>query len=277
MVRRALLIGINEYQNVRRLRGCGNDVFNLSGVLRELAGFDLDEVRVLAHDRATRQRIEDRIDWLVSDARPGDLLVLHFSGHGSQVRDVNGNELRDDLDEILCPYDMDWNGTFITDDYLQGKLQVPDGVVLEVILDACHSGQGSEPGEPVVASSSSFDMDPDRISRFVEPPPDILNRHAGQDLSLKRLFRRAPAAGHLVLWSACGESQTAADARINGVFNGAFSFFFCEHLRRTNGNLTRLELLERVKASLAEAGFTQVPELSAPESLLHARPFSLDP
>jgi hypothetical protein len=273
MTRKALLIGINQYENVTSLKGCGNDVFNLSGVLREFAGFDSAEVRAVAHDRATKKRIEDRIDWLLSGAKAGDLLVLHFSGHGSQVRDRNQNELSDDLDEILCPYDMDWDGTFITDDYLQERLRVPSGVVLEVILDTCHSGQGSEQvGFSGLAPNVS---DPDRQPRFIEPPVDILIRHSGESLPAKRLFRSPTVASHVALWSACAEFQTAADARINGVFNGAFTFYFCEHLRQTQGTIARSELLRRVKNSLAQAGFTQVPELSAPANLKAIRPFSL--
>ncbi|MFZ5890753.1 MAG: caspase family protein [Myxococcota bacterium] len=273
MARRALLIGINEYRTINNLRGCGNDVFNVSGLLREQAGFQSSEIRALAHDRATKRNIEERIGWLVNDARRGDVLVLHFSGHGTQVRDRNGSELNDSLDEVLCPYDMDWDGTFISDDYLRDKLQVPDGVVLEVILDACHSGQGST---QVSFSGSGVNVsDPDRQPRFIEPPVDILVRNAGQRLPVKRLFRSPSVRSHVVLWSACAEFQTAADARINGVFNGVFTFYFCEHLRQSGGALSRAELLSRVQTSLAQAGYSQIPELSAVDALQSARTFSL--
>ena len=39
-----------------------------------------------------------------------------------KIRDRDGDELKDQLDEILCPHDMDWDGTFITDDDLKDIL-----------------------------------------------------------------------------------------------------------------------------------------------------------
>ncbi len=271
MARRALLVGINEYQSVTNLRGCGNDVSNVVQLLTQVSGFEAQEVRAVAHDRATKLAIERRLAWLVDGAKKGDLLVFHFSGHGSQVRDREGDELEDGLDELLCPYDMDWDGTFITDDYLRQHLRVPAGVVLEVILDACHSGEGSVvTGFP---SPTPAATDPNRQPRFAQPPVDIVTRHAGQSLPVRRLLRDANPSP-VALWAACAEFQTAADAQIDGVFNGAFTFYFCKLLRESNG-LTRSELLGRVKASLAQAGYTQVPELSAPAALKNAPPFRL--
>lgn len=235
MANRALLIGINEYRTLNPLRGCGNDVFNVSTVLREFAGFGTMDVRALAHDRATKKNIEERLAWLVDGAQPGDLLVLHFSCHGTQIRDRNGSDLGDGLDEVLCPHDMDWDGNFISDEYLQQRLRVPKGVVLEVILDACHSGQGSNrvsfsstPNAPTLAEND------DVRARFVEPPVDILIRQGGADLNVRRLFRGPGASkAGVALWSACADFQTAADARIEGIFNGAFTYYLCEHPGKT--------------------------------------------
>jgi hypothetical protein len=264
------LIGIDDYQNVTRLRGCGNDVSNLFDVLSNFAGFTSNQVRAVANDRATKAAIETRIEWLVADAKPGDLLVLHLSCHGSQFRDRNGDELDDGLDEVICPFDMSFDDNYITDDYLDEKLVVPDGVVLEVILDACHSGTGSvQTGLP---SAAPVDHDVNRRPRFVQPPVDIALRHVGQPLKTQRLFRgRSPTS--TVLWSACADFQTAADARIDGSFNGAFTFHLCKHIRESAASLTRAELLSRVRSSLAQAGFTQVPELSAGSAMRALPPF----
>lgn len=276
MARKALLVGVNDYENVTRLRGCGNDVYDMSLLLKERAGFDTMDVRAVADDRATRDNIENRIEWLVSGAKAGDLLVFHFSGHGTQVRDRDDDdELEDGLDEVLCPYDMDWDGRHISDDYLRAKLRVPDGVVLEVILDCCHSGQGSTQVAFSGTSESSSSDAREHRPRFIEPPVDILIRHSGTELPVQRLFRSAARASSTVLWSGCAESQTAADARFNGRFNGAFTYYFCEHLRQSQGALTRAELLERVRGSLSQAGYSQTPELAAPAPLKGARVFSL--
>ena len=69
--------------------------------------------------RATKANIMDRIQLAVRAAEPGDVLVFYYSGHGSQIRDRDGDELADSLDEVICPYDMDWDSnTFILDDDL---------------------------------------------------------------------------------------------------------------------------------------------------------------
>jgi len=275
MNKRALIVGINNYRDINRLRGCVNDTTNLRIALEEFAGFDVDQVRLLLDEEATKAAIEGELRWLVRDAAPGDLLVLHFSGHGSQVRDRDDrDELRDQLDEILCPWDMGWDGTFINDDYLDTVLQVPEGVVLEVILDCCNSGgSGSELDVPGSSLAPASDAEPDRLPRFVQPPLDVASRHAGASLPQRRLLeRREP--NRLAMWSACADSQTAADARIDGIPNGAFTFYFCKHLREAEGAITRAALLEQVKMSLSQAGYSQVPELAAPPEFLHEHPFT---
>jgi len=273
MRRKAIVVGINEYASQPALRGCVNDTTNMGLVLAQFAGFGTDDVQVISDELAGKRDIEDQLEWLVSGASAGDLLAFHFSGHGSRVPDQDEpDEPVDHLDEILCPYDMAWNGAFITDDYLRRRLDVPAGVVLEVILDACHTGDAdAELGVAAPAPS----LDPDRSARFLEPPAALANANASpRDLPTNRLFRGARAP-RVALWSACGATQTAADARIGSLFNGAFTFYFCKHMRESRGDLSRRELLTRIRRSLAADGYSQIPELAAPPELAAARPFHL--
>jgi hypothetical protein len=144
MAKKALLVGINDYKQVNDLRGCVNDVLDMHFSLRSLFGFQTREIRVLTDSRATKDNILHRLKWLVQGAKAGDYLIFHFSGHGSQIRDRDGDEeLTDHLDELICPHDMDWDGSYITDDTLNSIFKgVPEGVLLEVFLDCCHSGTG---------------------------------------------------------------------------------------------------------------------------------------
>lgn len=273
MKRKALLIGINNYQRVGDLGGCVNDVTNLRMILKQFGGFSNNDIRVIADSRATKSEIERRLGWLTTGAEPGDLLIMHFSGHGAQIRDRGEqDELSDDLDELICPFDMDWDGAFITDDELRRHLVVPPGVALEVVLDCCHSGEGQVTVGAAAPASSNV---PGRKARFLMPPVDILSRHEGEALrATRRLFRSRPASD-LVLWSGCAEFQTAADAQIGGTDNGAFTFFLCQHLRESQGRITRRELLARVRASLQQAGFPQIPELAASAGRAADVPFAL--
>jgi metacaspase-1 len=266
MKSRALLAGVNKYRMEGcDLQGCVNDVTNVRDVLLKHFGFAVGDIRVIVDERATKKAIVDRLGWLVKGARKGDRLLFHFSGHGSQIRDRDGDELKDHLDEILCPHDMDWDGTFVTDDTLSEIFgDLPKGINLEVLLDCCHSGTGTRQ----VFAAEGLPRELSFKPRFIEPPVDILCR-LEDDLPVRRIVRPSNplrgvatemAEGH-VLFSGCRANQTSADAMIGGHYNGAFTYYFCKHLRDTKGQAVRSDLLKRVRASLKFNGFDQVPQL----------------
>ncbi len=262
MTRKALLVGVNKYKMAGSdLNGCVNDVTNVRHILMTYFGFSVKEIRVVIDERATKANIMKRLEWLVKGAKTGDQLLFHFSGHGSQIRDRDGDELKDGMDEILCPYDMDWDGTYIVDDDLNklfGKL--PKGVNLDVLLDSCHSGTATREMRGPEGS------DGNRVvrARYLPPPVDILCREE-DGLPVRRLMRGNPAPINHVLFSGCRDNQTSADALIDGVYNGAFTYYFCKNLRDANGAVSRAELLKRLRASLKFNKYDQVPQLEAPE------------
>lgn len=78
--------------------------------------------------------------WLVQGCQPGDSLVFHFSGHGSQQRNYTGDEV-DGYDETLCPLDFETQGMIVDDEINAAIVRpLPHGVKLHAIIDACHSG-----------------------------------------------------------------------------------------------------------------------------------------
>ena len=103
MKREALLVGINDYYGVNDLQGCINDVTNVRSILKTFFGFENTDIRVLTDSRATKQNILSRLEKMVRNAVSGDYLIFHFSGHGSQIRDREGDELADHMDELICP------------------------------------------------------------------------------------------------------------------------------------------------------------------------------
>lgn len=78
--------------------------------------------------------------WLAQGSQPGDSLVFHYSGHGSQQRNYSGDEA-DGYDETLCPLDFETQG-MIVDDEINAALvrPIPRGAKLHALIDACHSG-----------------------------------------------------------------------------------------------------------------------------------------
>ena len=139
--KKALIVGINKYRIPGNdLNGCVNDAEIMYNLLTTQFKFDPTNVRVLVDERATKRGILERLEWLLTGYKLGDELIFYYSGHGSQVRDRNGDELEDQLDEILCPYDLNWDD-LLTDDYLGALFkQIPKGVYLSMVCDSCHSG-----------------------------------------------------------------------------------------------------------------------------------------
>jgi hypothetical protein len=265
MSNKALLVGVNKYKLPGSdLQGCVNDATNVRDVLLKYFNFTVKDIRVLVDGRATKKAILDRLKWLVKDAKSGDRLLFHFSGHGSQIRDRDGDELKDSLDEIICPHDMDWDGTYIVDDDLKAVFaKLPAGVHLEVLLDSCHSGSATR--AVMDPASHLTPINPGAVrQRFLAPPMDILCRQLDEDdLPMTRMLKSANPANH-ALFSGCRDNQTSADAYIGGTYNGAFSYYFCKHLRDTQGVIPRAELLKRLRASLKHENYDQVPQLECP-------------
>lgn len=257
MGNKTLLVGINKYKIPGAdLNGCVNDVTNIRDNLLKYFGFTTKDIRVLVDERATKKNIITRLTWLVDKAKAGDRLLFHYSGHGSQIVDRDGDELKDKMDEIICPHDMDWDGNFISDDDLNAIFKnIPKGVNLEVLLDSCHSGTGTREMMAISRLSTEFSFKP----RFLPPPVDIACR-MDEDMDIRRLFRGGNPINH-VLFAGCRDNQTSADSYINGSYNGAFTYYLCRHLRDTQGKIKRSEMLKRVRASLKFNGFSQIPQL----------------
>ncbi|MGA2378346.1 MAG: caspase family protein [Spirochaetia bacterium] len=277
MSRKALLVGINDYPGTQNdLQGCVNDITNIYDILVKYFSFLPADIVMLSNSRARKSAIVDGLKSMLGSGKEGDTLVFHYSGHGSQVPDMEGDE-PDGKDEVICPYDFDWSDGFIKDDDIASLITgMRKGVRLEVILDSCHSGTGTreiilDRSSLAVARPSGMDAvslwnSPQCIRpRFLAPPPDVALRADeifGRELPLRRIARGDPM--NHVLWAACRSDQYSADAEIGGRPAGAFTYYFCRHVRDTQGKVTREQLLKLVRASLKHEGFSQVPQLEGP-------------
>ena len=76
MAKKALLVGINDYNGRGDLKGCVNDILDMHFTLGSVFDFVNEEVRVLTDRRATSEAIKHRLNWLVKDAKDGDYLVF---------------------------------------------------------------------------------------------------------------------------------------------------------------------------------------------------------
>ena len=143
--RRALLIGIDKYQNVSPLNGPVNDAKEMANFITGSGSFQGADIQLLLDAEATKKNILAAVEkWLIEGTGPGDEAFLFYSGHGFQQPDMDGDEA-DRLDETLVPVDafVDGGGNvkrMITDDELGVLLARLSGRRVRIVVDACHSG-----------------------------------------------------------------------------------------------------------------------------------------
>ncbi|KAL3931352.1 MAG: hypothetical protein SGBAC_011348 [Bacillariaceae sp.] len=142
--KRALLVGINYVDEESRLSGCHNDVRNMKYYLMDYLGFERQNMLILEdddlHHFPTKQLILDGLRTLAQVSQPGDVIFIHFSGHGSQVVDRDSNE-GDGFDEVLIPGDYKDSGPIFDDEiYHLFVTQVQAGVNVVAVIDCCHAG-----------------------------------------------------------------------------------------------------------------------------------------
>lgn len=156
----AVVVGISDYAEESgwsKISGA-NDIELIVPVLHRV-GIKPENITTLRDTEATKENIRNALLSLTERASEGDMIYFHFSGHGQQITDINGDEQREDeldfWDESIVPYDarIDNAGGYdgerhIVDDELNNWLsQLKDCIgergSLLVVLDACHSGGGT--------------------------------------------------------------------------------------------------------------------------------------
>ena len=237
----ALLFGVNDYGGTENdLRGCLNDI--------ELAQTRLSnfQVRKFKDNQVTKANFLAQVNYALANSQPGDVIYIHYSGHGTFVKDRNGDE-EDNYDEALYLYD--W--PLIDDDLNHALRATPTGVNVVLLLDSCYSG---------TATRNVFSK-----GRFLQFEPA-----KKEHVRVKRKFYDYMS---WVVISGCAENETSSDAEIDGVFHGAFSYFAFYTLR---GNMTYRQWHAKIREFLPSRDFDQSPTLEGPDELLDKLVFAVN-
>ena len=152
--RRALVIGLGHQEDKAwgKING-DKDVLYVDKILKD-AKFKAGNIRKLVNKQATKKAIVNAFKSLMAQSRRGDVIYVHYSGHGQQMKDVHNDE-KDGLDECWIPYDAyrkpcnkDRGEKHLTDDevnYYLNAIRNKIGNVgkMLVVIDACHSGDAT--------------------------------------------------------------------------------------------------------------------------------------
>lgn len=111
MVKKAVLIGCNYKGTKAELKGCINDVKRMHRCLIDRYGFSNDDISILidtdnSYTPPTGKNIRRALSNLVQSASSGDILFVHYSGHGTRLPAETGEDDDTGYDECIVPTDM---------------------------------------------------------------------------------------------------------------------------------------------------------------------------
>ena len=241
MPKRALLIGCNYTATPSiQLAGCISDTVNMRNTLIDAYGWKDSNIYTLRDDYSNRLPTKANIMYyltqLVAASSASDLLWVHYSGHGIQVKSLDSDE-SDKLDECIVPCDYT-KSSVITDNELYAVLRNAKCRVM-MLLDSCHSGTGCD-------LQYSINYNKGAMTKSMNNLKQIPNTN-------------------IIMISGCRDPQTSADAYDNNAKQnvGAFTQTLLETLRANDHTIDLLSLYSKLCANLYAYGFTQIPVLSS--------------
>jgi hypothetical protein len=268
----ALLVGINQYpSNISSLRGCLMDVQMQYELLVHRYGFNPKDILILTDNTAqkpTRQNLLTAFEeHLIKQAKPGDSVVFHYSGHGSTVIDPSPIKEFGGKNGTLVTYDARSNsrGNEVNDImgatlFLLTRAIQTDYV--SMILDSCHSGGGVRGNSRIRAIESRTGGSSERPSDLERTYQDKLRQQLKLSPEEFKTLRQKGIANGMALGSA-QISQSAADADFGDFSAGAFTYLLTRYLWQDpltsslENTFSRLALMTRDAAS--SSGVTQDP------------------
>ena len=199
------------------LAGCINDARDMNQIATQL-GYT---ATMLTDAQATASEVTRSIGQAARQLAAGDICLVTYSGHGSQIIDATGDE-PDGKDETWVLWDRQ-----LLDDELNGLWSsFAAGVRIFLLSDSCHSGTvarvmsfqkkfksaefAAQYGRPVNA--------PPRV-RAADPAAVHANYLANKsNYEVSQWTHRASVNASVTLISGCQDNQLSSDGDANGLF-----------------------------------------------------------
>ncbi len=281
--RRAILVGIDNYNpdsserarlerqprggGVLRPKAEGNATYwrfdNLDGAINDLALMKTALTDLGITDFVTLQNQEATADAilaalrknLLEDAKPGDVRIFYYSGHGNHVRNLASHEQGGE-DQTIVPAD-NWRDTpDIRDKEISRILwqAARKGVKVTFIADSCHSGsltRGAWNAAGKARSSSGR-----RGGEGGNAPKElVVNDPADIDPATKEPID--PEKAGVLTLAAAQSSEEAREIDTEEGAHGAFTWALAHALRYQGEPMNRV--FQRVSAEMHANGAQQQP------------------
>lgn len=220
-------------------------------------------ITFLSNSEATKASVTNALTQLCNNTQSGDYIYLHFSCHGQQMMDDNGDE-PDGLDESIILYDAGFwyiPGKYTGQNHLRDdelgvwidKLRKKAGESGQIItvIDACHSGTANRDNE-----------DEDYIrgtSAIFAPEGYIPKPGKHQELSLHLIPKKGFSAA--IVFSAClaGEINYEYYVKEQAKYFGKLTFFLCQTFKQMKGGTNVNDFMDRLKSNVFSARRRQTP------------------
>lgn len=246
-----MVVGVDDYRAFQKhppppgelsdLEGAVNDARRIAGAMRQI-GIDLPESRLLTDERATLDGFLRGWREILDTASPGDTLIVTFSGHGGQEREVSDpfDETTDQKDETIMFHDFDPKNPRrgrLSDDQLRELLSDAAAYNVIWVMDSCHSAGLTRNVDPfamgLTRNGGVYDIPLDPIDGEIEAT-------AGDS--------EEDALPHVTqILATASEDRLVTETRFDGKSHGALSWFFAEAITGAgdvdgDGVMTRAEL-----------------------------------
>ena len=275
--KRALVIGLGEQQDKawNKING-DKDVPSVQTMLKS-AGFK--SVTTLVNRQATKTGIIGAFKKMTASCKQGDVVYVHYSGHGQQMTDVHNDE-KDGLDECWIPYDAyrkvskTYHGEkHLTDDELNVYLNVIRNKIgargkLLVVIDACHSGDGTRGDDDEVVRGVEDTLVVDSLNaRGLYEAFEMVRSLVMGDNSRQKIIndKAKPLAERWITISACRSNQVNSEMKKPAV--GKLTYALWTEQKKS-GKVSNEEFMRRIRKFVNRntSSRPQQPEMTGEDS-----------
>ncbi|HNZ43778.1 MAG TPA: caspase family protein [Bacteroidales bacterium] len=261
--KRALVIAVGDYNYATtrwRPISSAQDVPLIKNALLT-QGFKEADIRLLQDKDADKAGIVKAFDDLAANTNPGDVVFVHFSGHGQQIEDNDGDEI-DGFDEALIPVnarqffkkDVYEGENHLRDDEFGKLLNTvrekagPKGNVM-VVVDACHSGTSTR-GENNTRGTSEVFASPGYKPADNKAAPENYGVYTEDD-------KLAPMA----CFYGASAHQLNYEYKVNdSTYVGSLSYAFSKAFGESTPLTTYKGLFDRIRVIMASVAPNQAPQ-----------------
>ncbi|TYH68069.1 hypothetical protein ES332_D06G232600v1 [Gossypium tomentosum] len=271
----ALLVGCNYPNTPYELKGCINDVHAMRDVILKRFNFDPQHVELITDEpgspkKTTRANIMAGLEEMVKEAKEGDVLLFHFSGHGVEADMKPGRK-----DDAIVPCDLN----LIYDVDIRHLIeQLPKETSFTIVSDSCHSGglidkekEQIGPHSTLRGIAPSVDARKRGISlesihqglqtaaNVINAASDVLGTTVAFSTTGLDIEPRSLTEDEGILLSGCQADELSLDLepsdKTQGKAYGAFTYSLQKIINETNGTLTNKQLVMNVRDEITSLGF----------------------